>query len=265
MGAIILSGGFPISVFSIVLGVSIIIGLVWIVENTSARQSKLYLDAAVGVCTGALIGARIGFVIYRWGYFQMHPIEIIGFHLGGYSLAGGIIGWMIAILVISLIIHDSALELSDQYLPLAGCLMIGIWLGCWFEGTAYGFLSDQWWAIPAADEWGTISNRFPSQFICALSILLLLMLINILREHPPWKCWLERPGLSTAIFVSINSLIGFLMSFIRRDPMSKTLGWRLDAWISLIFFTLGVILLCVIIIRRKSFGRDETVSSQNVR
>lgn len=256
-----MSGGFPISVFSIIISASIIIGLIWIYENEPARRSKLYLDAAVGVCAGALIGARIGFAILRWDYFQKHPIEIIGLHFGGYSLAGGVIGWIFAILIINQIIRDSILELSDRFLPLAGCLMIGIWLGCWFEGTAYGFLSDRWYAIPAVDEWGTVSSRFPSQLLGALTTLLLLVLINLARDYPAWKHWLGNPGISTAIFLSGNSLIGFLMSFVRRDSMIISMGLRLDAWISLIFFTLGVILFCGIMIRQKRYRKDKIASS----
>ncbi len=227
------------------------IGLIWVHEKSPAKQANLYLDIGVGILAGVLLGSRIVFVIFQWNYFNSHKNEILQFQLGGYSWVGAIIGWIIAILIASRMTHYSVLELGDVFLPLEACLVIGVWLGCWFEGIAYGFLSEKWWAMPAVDEWGEISNRFPVQLIGALSALFVMMVIDGIKYHPVWKQWLRIPGKSTALFLSALSLILFLLTFFRDDPAPFWMGCRLDAWISSGFFIISVILFGVIELKHK--------------
>jgi len=262
-GAIALLEGFQFSVFSLLLGISTLTGLVWVYENAPARQAKLHLDAAVGILAGAFLGSRAGFVIFRWDYFQNHLLQIIQFYAGGYSWVGMIIGWLVAALIISRIIHQPLLVLCDFLLPLAGCLAVGIWLGCWFEGIAYGGLSTQWWAIPAVDEWGIIANRFPIQLIGAISTLFFMILLNALKGYPAWKRWLDEPGFSTAFFLSMISIICLLLSFLRQDPAPTWLGLRLDTCISAGFSIMGVILWGVIVIRKKRVFMNKIMQNQN--
>lgn len=259
VSAFTLTEGIQIFIFPIFIGVSVITGLVWVRDNAPDKMGNLYFDSGVGLLTGALTGSRIIYVIFQWNYFKEHWIEIPQFQLGGYSWAGAVLGWMAAILIVSRLIHQPMLELSDAFIPLAGCLVIGVWLGCWFDGIAYGFLSDRWWALPAVDEWGGIGGRFPVQFIGSISTWLVMVSIDGLITHPEWKRRFLIPGKSTALFLSIFSLTLFILTFFRQDPAPIWMGYRMDHWISLLFFVLSVIMLGAIEIKLKITARKSSL------
>lgn len=235
-----------------------ITGLVWVFDIAPVKKEHLYLDIGVGLLLGALAGSRMVYVIFQWDYFRNHLIEIPQFQLGGYSWVGAIPGWIAAIVIASRMIHHSMLELSDAFLPLGGCLVIGVWLGCWFDGIAYGFLIDQWWALPAVDEWGVIANRFPVQLIGAISTLILMMGIDRIKTHPVWKHGLGAPGKSTVLFLSVVSVTQLLLTLFRQDPAPIWMGYRLDFWISLGIFILSMILFSAIDIRQKLTARKNS-------
>lgn len=216
-------------------------GLVWVRETSPVKQANLYMDSGVGILIGALVGSRITFVFSHWDYFRDHWQEIPQLHLGGFSWAGIVLGWMAAVWIASRLLHRPMFELSDDFLPLAGCLVIGIWLGCWFDGIAYGFLANTWWSLPAIDEWGTITRRFPVQFIGALSTLIWMIGIDSIKTHPVWKHRAGKPGQSTAMFLSITSLTLCILTFFREDTGLVWKGLRLDFWVSLGFFISGVL------------------------
>ncbi len=243
---------------------SAIIGLVWVYEKAPARQANLYLDTGVGILLGTLLGSRIGYIIFQWNYFKVHPIEIPQLQLGGYTWVGALLGWFTAIFIASRLTHFSLLELSDTFINLAGCLAIGVWLGCWFEGATYGFISEAWGALPAVDEWGVIAHRFPVQLIGAVFTLILLMLFDSIKSHPVWKRWLRPPGKSTGLFLSGLSLIILFLTFFRDDPAPLWMGRRLDIWLSLGFFMGGIILLGVIAIKQRITANKRKFSTSGI-
>jgi len=243
--------GIQIYFFPIFIGISVIIGLVWVRDTAPEKQANLYFDVGVVVLLGALLGSRITYVIFQWGYFKDHWHEILQFQLGGYSWAGAVIGWIVAIIITAWVRRQSALVLSDAFIPLGGCLMIGVWLGCWFDGIAYGFVSDGWWALPAIDEWGVIASRFPVQFIGAISTWLLMVGIDNIKIHAEWSRWFQISGKPSVLYLGIFSLVFFILTFFRQDPAPVWMGQRIDLWISLAFFLLSGIMLGAIIISQK--------------
>jgi prolipoprotein diacylglyceryltransferase len=264
VGAFTLANGWQLYLFPIFIGISVIIGLVWVYEKTPARQANLFWDTGVGILLGTLLGSRIGYVIFQWNYFKYHLIEMPQFQLGGYSWVGAVLGWMASIFMASRVIPFSILELSDAFLNLAGSLTIGVWLGCMFEGVAYGFLSESWWAQPVVDEWGEISYRFPVQLIGAIFSLLFLMLLDGIKAHPDWKQWLRQPGKLAALFLSGLSLIILFLTFFRGDPAPLWIGRRVDTWLSLGFFVSGMTWLGVITIKQKISANKRDLSTYRI-
>lgn len=258
VSAFSVSEGIHIFIFPIFIGMSVITGLIWVRDIVSEKLASLYLDIGVGLLIGTLIGSRIIYVIFEWDHFKGHYSEIPQLQLGGYSWVGAILGWILAIVIASILTHQPALELSDAFIPLGGCLMIGIWLGCWFDGIAYGYLSDQWWALPAVDEWGVIEDRFPVQFIGAISTWLLLIGVDGIKNHPEWKRKFQTPGKITALFLSVLSLVVFILTFFRQDPAPVWKEQRIDFWISLAFFLIGAIMFSVIEIRQNIAARKSS-------
>jgi prolipoprotein diacylglyceryltransferase len=141
--------------------------------------------------------------------------------------------------------------LADGLLPLLGTLSIAAWLGSWSDGSAYGQLSDAWYALPARDEWGAIEPRLPVQLCGALLTLVLFASLEQARR------WLRHPGLSASLGLLGWALICFGLSFLRADPAQTWSGLRLEAWGQLVLAGVGLVWLAIVLLRSKLKSREK--------
>jgi hypothetical protein len=131
---------------------------------------------------------------------------------------------------------------------LLASLAVVTWLACWSDGCAYGPVSQAWWALPARDEWGTYTRRWPVQPLCALLALILFGILDRARGR------LGIPGLAAALAVLGLSLEMLGSSFLRADPSLRWQGLRLDAWGALVLT--GVAGMAVVVIRKSYFKSE---------
>ena len=157
------------SLFSILISAGTILGLS-LTAWRAADRKIFYVDAGIGVAFGALVGARAGFVLRNWGYFQNHAPEIPQIWLGGLAWPGAAIGGILALVAIGLTTKHHLGKLADALLPLLGTLTVSLWLANWVDGNAYGPLTDGWWGVPISDQFGEVARRWPlSAFGATLS------------------------------------------------------------------------------------------------
>lgn len=75
-----------------------------------------------------IIGARAYYVIFQWDYYKLHPAEIPQIWQGGLAIYGGIIGGLIAALIVCKVRKINILNLLD----MGGIsLLIGQGIGRW--------------------------------------------------------------------------------------------------------------------------------------
>jgi phosphatidylglycerol:prolipoprotein diacylglycerol transferase len=247
--AFFLPGGIAVYAFTILVGLGSVIGLGW-AEWLASKDLKPYLvDAGICVLVGALVGSRVGYVAVNWGYFNQHLPEIPQVQSGGLTWAGAIVGSLISLALYSQFKHVLLGELADALLPLALALSISIWLGSWLDGCFYGNLTNSWWGIPARDEWGVLSKRFPLQFTGALIIMGTFWLLD---KSLDWKWISSRVSqlgrVSLLAWLSL-SLELFGLSFLRADPAPVWKGLRLDSWAGLGSASIALIWLLILYIR----------------
>lgn len=129
-------------------GVIIALGFALAVLYCSLRirrfgfNNDLLFDALVAALPSAIVGARLYYVIWEWGYYSKYPSEIIAVWHGGMAIYGGIIGALIAVAVYGRVKRASIPGMFDV---AALGLLIGQCLGRWgnfINGEAHGTLTD---------------------------------------------------------------------------------------------------------------------------
>lgn len=226
--------------FSILLALGALAGLVLLSWRSPQKERLRYVDAGVLTLIGALVGGRVFNVAVNWGYYGVHPSEVFQVWMGGFSGIGALVGGMLAIIFLALWWRLPLGPFADALLPLAGTLAIAAWMGCWLDACSYGAPSNAWWALPSGDEWGVIANRVPVQLIGAIATLIVIWLLDWGGRHLP----IHGTGAVLGLFGTSAVLFG--LSYFRADPTPIWNGLRVDAWGSLglmAFSALSVVVL----------------------
>lgn len=231
--------------FALFLGVGTAVGLFWVALRARERQITGRLDDAVLVLIGALLGGRAVFVVLTWTYFREHLTEIPQAWLGGFSGPGALAGGLVALCLLSAFRRLSPGALADSLAPLAIALGVSAWLVCWADGIAYGKPVDGWYGVPARDEWGELSKRWPTQLTGAAVLLAVSWLHDQLAPRRSLK------GFYASLVLACLGLSLFSLSLTRDDPASVWMGLRLDAWAGLCFTFIALCSMGIIAYRRR--------------
>ncbi len=164
----------------------------WLLTRANARRG-LGLSAddeafvMVAAIIGTIAGGRLGYVLfYGAGQYWTDPLRIFAIWDGGMSFHGGLIGIMLAGVLVSLRSKVSFLRLCDIG-AVAAPLGFGLGrLANFVNGELWGRVSNAPWAMvfPGA---GPLP-RHPSQLYEAAlegAVLLVVMLLLDRRERPP--------------------------------------------------------------------------------
>jgi prolipoprotein diacylglyceryltransferase len=231
--------------FSVLLGAGSLAGLLLAGWRAPKKETIRYVDAAVFSMFIALLISRAVYVGVEWGYYAVHPAEIIQVWQGGLSGIGALAGGVLAVAVLAMGWKFPAGVLGDTLLPLAGALSITAWLGCGVGSCAYGLPSNAWWAVPMRDEWGVVQTRLPVQLIGAAATLLITWLVDWASRR------LKVAGLSAAIGLLAISSVVFALSYLRADPVPIWRGLRLEAWGAIGLMGLSGCIVVVLLVRWK--------------
>jgi phosphatidylglycerol:prolipoprotein diacylglycerol transferase len=238
--------------FSIWVGLGASLGLWQVRQHVPLWQAPRWMNAALFTLAGALLGARLWFVLFNLHHYRLHPLETLYIWQGGYDWPGGILGALLVMLLVARRWPISLARLSDVMAALIPPLAIAAWLGCWQTGCAYGLTpaSPAWWAVPCRDETGGILGRLPVQLIAVLCLV-------------GYYAWLEsrfssrRPAGQHASLAFLGLTLNlFAFSFLRADPVPLWAGVRPDSWLS------GALLLLSIAAALLTFLRPQPVPLQ---
>jgi len=225
--AFYLPGNLPVYTFSLLLGLGATAGLAWAIWRQNERSAVRLITASLISLAGALIGGRAAYIIVNWSYYRLHLAESFQFQLGGLSWPGALLGALLFLTAYAWVSYQSLGALADGLMPQLMLVSLAAWVGCWLDGCAYGPESLAWWSLPARDEWGALSWRFPTQLVAALLTLAMFWLVDSQRSR--WKT----PGLAACLALLGLMAILFASSFLRADPGFVWNGLRLEAWAAL--------------------------------
>jgi phosphatidylglycerol:prolipoprotein diacylglycerol transferase len=227
--------------FAMAVGIGSTLGCWQIAQKAPIGQSWRLVNGAILTLIGCLIGARLAYAGFHSIYFFSRLLEVLELWLGGLSWPGAFAGAALTIFILARVWHTPVTKLADDLAPLFPPLAIGVWLGCWQAGIAYGASTPtgSWWAMPVLDETGTVSLREPLQLMAALSILFFFVFLESNIR------FFDRPGQLigiTSLGLSINLL---LFSRFRADPVPVWNGMRTDILAGSLFVLMSL-LICIL-------------------
>jgi len=223
--------------YALILGIAASLGCWAVARKAQQSQAAHFVTLSLITLLGCLVGARLAYFALHFAYYAQHLIEVPQFWLGGLSWPGAFLGGALTILAIALWQKIPVPRLADNLAHLFPPLSIGLWLGCWQAGCAYGELipGGAWWALPIRDETGAIASRVPLQLAAALFLLFFFLILEARTSL------FDRPGQlasMTALGLSLNALF---FSVFRADAMI-IYGVRIDLIASTIFVFLSMAL-----------------------
>jgi len=194
-------------------------------------------DLLVFVAFGAVLGGRIGYVLfYNLSYFLENPLEIPVLWRGGMSFHGGLTGAALGVVLFARRAKVPVLSVGDLCCAVAPLGLFLVRLANFIKPELWGRPTDVPWAMvfPGAGP----EPRHPSQLYEAGLEGLALGLIMILAVR---SGAFRRPGLTTGLFVALYGVARIFCEFFREpDPQlgflfgGATMGMLLSAPLVLI-------------------------------
>ena len=228
------------------------------VSHSNSINEKLIDDLIFYSIIGLIIGARLGYVIfYNYDYYSENLIEILYLWQGGLSFHGGLLGIVIAAIIISKLYKTTFFEISDLICVSAP---VGIFFGRisnFINGELFGrpsnFLIGM--KFPNADN----QYRHPSQLYEAfLEGLLLFIILNFLIFK--FKK-LKNPGIISGVFLMLYGLFRFTVEFTREPDIQLGFVYHfltMGMILSLPMFLAGILILAInknnILVKKKEIS-----------
>ena len=222
-----------------ILAATALTGILW---TRRGGDWDLVFRVAMWGVAGGIVGARLYHVATSWGEVSDPKWQgVFAIWEGGLGIWGGITGGVLAGAVVIRRAGQSVYAFMDAAAP--GLLLaqaIGRW-GNWFNQELFGTPTDLPWGLEidrdlAADAGYPNSDTFHPLFLYEslwnlLGVVLLLLVRARLRVRPP--------GLF-ALYVAWYTFARFFLELIRTDPAHEFLGLRLNNFVALAVFVLGV-------------------------
>lgn len=199
----------------------------WILGRFRAReawrgiQSRMVDDLVFYGMLGAIIGGRLGYVIFYVGWSAVAADPFLPFKVweGGMSFHGGLAGVFVVLVLIARAYGVTVWQLSDFVVPLVTPGLAFGRIGNFINGELWGRVSDVPWAMifRNVDD----LPRHPSQLYEAfLEGFVLFVFLWILSRRP------RRAGFVTAWFALGYGMSRFLVEFVREpDAHIGFIAW----------------------------------------
>lgn len=133
----------PLSVrwYGLLIALAFLIGIFG--SGRAVRKAGLdedaYYSMVLWIVVFALLGARLYYVLFEWGYYSQHPGDILAVWKGGLAIHGGILAGAITLFLGCRHYGFSFWQLGDIIAPF---LILGQAIGRWgnyFNQEAYGY------------------------------------------------------------------------------------------------------------------------------
>lgn len=212
-------------------------------ENLSKFAEKL----AIYVALGAVIGARLGDVLFyqNLSSFLNDPLSLIAIWEGGLASHGGAIGMLFAIALFARHVKIPFFQVVDFVVIPTAIAGSCIRIGNFFNQEILGIPTTLPWAVlflhPA--DGGSIVPRHPAQLYEAIFYLFIFFLLFSIRKNPYFS---KQVGRLTGLFLVLIFSFRFLIEFLKVEQsssISSSSPLTMGQWLSIPFILLGLVLL----------------------
>lgn len=123
-------GPLEIHWYGIIIAAGMLLGF-YIADREANRRGLpegMFMDLMFYIIICSIIGARLYYVIFQWGYYSQNPVDIIMVNEGGMAIHGGLIGGFLAGFIFCRVKGYSFFQIADIAAP---SLILGQAIGRW--------------------------------------------------------------------------------------------------------------------------------------
>jgi phosphatidylglycerol:prolipoprotein diacylglycerol transferase len=206
--------GWPVHSYGFMLAIAFLIAIIG-VGRAAKKQAigfDIIIDLATWVLIGAVVGARIAYVITEYQYF-IHASwwEVFKVSSGGLAFHGGLLGGFSAGYIFVKRKQIFPWKLADIVTPYIAFGYAIVRIGCLLNGCCYGKAATVPWALHCAAN--DFSLRHPTQLYSAAGSLILFGILWLLRNHKHFA------GFLFLLYVGLYSIMRFIVEIFRESPM----------------------------------------------
>ncbi len=240
-------GNWPVYSYGVLLALAYLAGLQLAVVR--ARRAGLdgtkVMDFGIYLIIAALVGAKLMLVIVDFDYFRNQPRELFSLVRAGGVFYGGLIGALLAAIVLVRRYRLPLWTTADLIAPgIALGHIIGRF-GCLLAGCCYGRPTDLPWGITftdpvAAANVGTPLGQalHPTQLYDAgAEALILLLLLATERRGRPF------PGRTFWGYMLLYGVSRFVIELFRGDPRGAMMGMATSQFVSVLIVPVSLFML----------------------
>jgi len=197
------------------------------------------LTIVLAAVVGVLLGGRLGYVLFYGGsYFWSHPSQILAIWDGGMSFHGGLLGILVAAIVV-------AATMRVPFMTLVDLGSVGAPVGL-FCGRLANFVNGELWGRETSVAWGVVfpsagpMPRHPSQLYEAvlegLVILAVVLWLSTRKPNPP-------RGVIFGTLLTLYGAFRIFVEFFRQPDVQVGASGFFAGWL-----TMGMILSVPLVI-----------------
>ena len=229
-------------------GILILLGLLTAVFFGTRKMKKFdhtfddVLDLLIFSVPAGIIGCRLYYCAFRWDYYKNDPIKIItGIFDGGLAFYGGLIGAVLAALIVMKVKKMNIPAILDLYItqfPIAQA--IGRW-GNFVNGEAYGGHTDLPWGMTIAQRSDAIEPVHPTFLYESLWNLIGFIWLYKHIDHRKFN------GQNALLYLLWYGLGRTFIEGLRTDSLYiGNTGIRVSQLLSAIMVVVSIVLLIVL-------------------
>lgn len=211
--------------------------LYWQLSKRRLTTKKIF-DNILWIILGGLVGARLFFVLFHFGFYLGNPREIFRVWHGGLDFFGAFLGGFVVLAFWLLIRKKKEFWgwLDATIIALVSGYMVGI-IGAFLLGSDYGRPSNLPWAV-RFPSLGDNVLRHPTQIydFCAFALIFIFFILVSNK-----KIFLKREGLIFFLGLFLLSLSRFIIEFFREPDI---ILWQNKFEFTSIHFLSLVLLFC---------------------
>lgn len=141
--------GFEVRWYGLLIAIAVLIGTILALREAKRKgiKEESIIDMLLFAVPGAIIGARLYYVIFMWDYYSKNPGQILNLRGGGLAIHGVIIGGALVAYIFTKVKKLNFLTVADIVAP---SLILGQAIGRWgnfANQEAHGGPTDLPWGI----------------------------------------------------------------------------------------------------------------------
>lgn len=205
--------GLEIHSYGLMLAIAFLVGIYG--AGKSVRRFNvnfdIMIDLGIWALIGAVLGARIAYVITEYPYFLDAPVEIFKINSGGLAFHGGLFGGFLAGYWFTKIKKLDTWKIADVIAPFLALGYTIVRIGCFFNGCCYGKVSSLPWAMQCSAHDSIL--RHPTQLYSMIGSFGLFIILTGMRNHKRFS------GFLFLLYIGMYSVMRFIVEIFREGPM----------------------------------------------